>query len=427
MRKGVWAVLLVLLSLLVLSVSAETDTDFATPMDYGAVGDGIADDTEAVQACLDANSAVRLPLGKIFRITKTLEIKRTDVCLFGDNAQYRINGSLATLEGVSDHVRQLRLDNLKNSMSILYADLQEDGPAILVYRYDEVPDGPLRVTIRDLMIFGNQYSCNLEPGGDFEETVGEMSVGGIDAHTGSNITRCGFVGLSGTAVTIRSQHVELCDLSFFKCRTAVEHDSFDHIFRNLWISRCRDGLVSVYTSCNQKYQLDGIWFDQLLGDATRWARMQTVLVSDCWCDLIGGRFLSMPTVPKSESEELRGFIRGTRINRTNQITNEPEDYADAYRLPDGDASVVAGSTSQFYAQVSSEETEHAGAVIRPVFGFRIDCTNSMLIVPGREQVLLGAGTGNEIFGASGSIQPTGGQNIKAWLYRSLTNLRFMFG
>lgn len=421
MRK--WILLLALLALLVLPAAAEADTDFATPMDYGAVGDGIADDTAALQACLDANAAVRLPLGKVFRITKPLEITRSDVCFFGDNAQYRINGSLASLTDVDEETRLLRLTNLKDSMSILYADLEEDGPAIVIYSHLEVPEGPLRVTIRDMMIMGRQYSCKIKPGGDFTETVGEVCVGGIDAHTFCNITRCGFVGLSGTALTIRSQHMELCDLSFLRCRTAIEHDSFDHIFRSLWICCCRDGLVSVCEKYNQKYQLDGIWFDQLLGDATRWARMQTVMISDCWCDLIGGRFVSMPTIPTVKTEELRGFIRGTRINRTNQITNTPEDYEDLYRLPAGDASVVAGSTSQFYAQVNSEETEYNDAVLCPLFGFRIDCTNSMFLAPGRTQVLLGSGTGNEIFGAEGAVQPSAFQNLQALLNRLMIRIR----
>ncbi|MCB9782269.1 MAG: right-handed parallel beta-helix repeat-containing protein [Candidatus Omnitrophica bacterium] len=52
---------------------AQTGTENVTPYDYGAVGDGVADDTNAIQAALGTRKLVSLPHGT-FRTTKTLSV-----------------------------------------------------------------------------------------------------------------------------------------------------------------------------------------------------------------------------------------------------------------------------------------------------------------------------------------------------------------
>lgn len=46
---------------------------FATPQQYGAVGDGVADDSDAINNCLHANQSVYIPEG-LYRVTKTIDL-----------------------------------------------------------------------------------------------------------------------------------------------------------------------------------------------------------------------------------------------------------------------------------------------------------------------------------------------------------------
>ena len=51
------------------SAGLPTNDAVATPLDYGAVGDGVTDDTAAVQACAGANAAWEVPAGYTFLVS----------------------------------------------------------------------------------------------------------------------------------------------------------------------------------------------------------------------------------------------------------------------------------------------------------------------------------------------------------------------
>jgi len=75
-------------------------------VDFGAVGDGVADDTAAFQAALDATTggALRVPAGT-WRITDVLELHHGDVVLRGDGPQttvVQIEVSLADVRGAQE-------------------------------------------------------------------------------------------------------------------------------------------------------------------------------------------------------------------------------------------------------------------------------------------------------------------------------------
>jgi hypothetical protein len=60
-----------------------------TVRDWGAIGDGVADDTAAIQRCIDAapeGGEVRLPVGR-YRVTKPITIGKT-LALIGEGAAY---------------------------------------------------------------------------------------------------------------------------------------------------------------------------------------------------------------------------------------------------------------------------------------------------------------------------------------------------
>ena len=63
--------------------------EFATPQQYGAVGDGVADDTNALNQCLHNNQFVYIPEG-LYRITSSLSliIKMRNTVLCSDKAMF---------------------------------------------------------------------------------------------------------------------------------------------------------------------------------------------------------------------------------------------------------------------------------------------------------------------------------------------------
>lgn len=69
----------------------------ATPQIYGAVGDGVHDDTTAIQTCLSNHDNVHIPAGT-YLITDTIQVTRTGQTVWGDGSEGYIanayNGSV---------------------------------------------------------------------------------------------------------------------------------------------------------------------------------------------------------------------------------------------------------------------------------------------------------------------------------------------
>lgn len=76
----------------------QTKLSWKTPQDYGAIGDGIADDTAEVQAALNANSNV-LFYG-IYKISAPIEIQHGQY-IFGNNATITTSSNTQTLLNVN--------------------------------------------------------------------------------------------------------------------------------------------------------------------------------------------------------------------------------------------------------------------------------------------------------------------------------------
>ena len=69
--------------------------DMVSVKDFGAVGDGVADDTLAIQAALDAQGSIYIPDG-IYKIASTLFIKSNTQVVFGQKAFFKAGANNVT-------------------------------------------------------------------------------------------------------------------------------------------------------------------------------------------------------------------------------------------------------------------------------------------------------------------------------------------
>jgi hypothetical protein len=108
--------------------------DYVSVMDFGAVGDGVTDDTDAFQAAMDYKpySVVYVPPSLIFRITRTL-VNNTQFTLQGPE-----NGSAA------------------NQAARIYHDPDSTGP---LFSVENLTNG---ATIRNLLIYGGNGSACIQ-------------------------------------------------------------------------------------------------------------------------------------------------------------------------------------------------------------------------------------------------------------------------
>jgi len=122
----------------------------ANVLDYGAVGDGVANDTAAIQAALDASSAVYLPAGN-YKITAALELN-VGQHVFGDNylaSQITVVGAIEGLKAVFGVLIEtgILIENLR-----IIGDTATSSNLLVFQR-------AANVTIRECNIRNTNQSC----------------------------------------------------------------------------------------------------------------------------------------------------------------------------------------------------------------------------------------------------------------------------
>jgi hypothetical protein len=93
-------------------VSAGGGSGNVTPLEYGAIGNGVADDTAAVQAAFNDSTSVEIPDGYVFRITQPISVPAGRYIFSNGNGEIKIDQT-AVIGGVSQsaYINGLRLNS----------------------------------------------------------------------------------------------------------------------------------------------------------------------------------------------------------------------------------------------------------------------------------------------------------------------------
>lgn len=228
--------------------------EVASVTDYGAVGNGVTDDSAAIQLAVNANDAVYFPAGT-YRVNSPITLKSNNM-VFGDGASSVIyyTGS-ATSQGAlyansgssSSYVENLVVQNLKVLGDVASAGFSEFVHLIAFHGVRNcLIDNCEVVGFRgDGIIFGSGDVAGQERH-NIDVTVTNCYIDGVN-----NDNRNGISVIDGTSVTIENNYFTRCTRSNMPGAIDIEPDANNyHIIRNISIRNnrifdCRGGVAAI--------------------------------------------------------------------------------------------------------------------------------------------------------------------------------------
>lgn len=335
-----------------------------TPQMFGAKGDGVTDDTVAIQNALDSNKPVYFPIG-LYRITSPLQIQHSNLFMYGQNAPHGHN-----ISGVDD------FQNLKKIYSCIYADFTENGTII------DIPNTVYRTAIQNILFITDKYNVSFDSTSmKATEERNEVIINGVKMIRNSSIEECAFYGFSGYGLYTESQHSRISDCLFLNCYVGFKYTKFDHRLNSLWFSRCHNAIISNSTNWQAKIEINNCWFDQIYDHCLVFDKFPYILFNGIWADLIGGCFIY--------TEDTLGNMSGSiigRINRTNVLDTEK-------------CSIYAKRIYNLILIINSSDylTDEKQCVPLIQYIDGCDINHCVFIVPEREEVLGGNLYGKHLY------------------------------
>lgn len=140
--------------------------------DYGAVGDGVTDDTTAIQAALDANKPIHIPTGT-YKITTTLEVTGQDVHITGDG-----KGSILDTASLAADERYFFKIN-GNGLTLL-----ETNPTAITAGDTEITlSSAPSVSVGDTIVIHNPTDYSYSPSRNYYTAGEQITVKSVSGNT----------------------------------------------------------------------------------------------------------------------------------------------------------------------------------------------------------------------------------------------------
>lgn len=237
---------------------------YVTPQMYGAVGDGVHDDTQAIQQAVTnakMGDVIYFPHGK-YNVSETITIDKS-------------------LSFIGDTIRVGSTDwGTPNCDSVI----QYSGTEPNITLFKAAPQFR-NISFKGLTFVGNSFKVrdnsnrpNTFPRPIYTDDVLIAGINGVDLYPNVNnavsFDNCIFYGFSGFAVKI-GQHQYVNDCSFSNCYDAIQ-TTMDSVVSNCWFSRDHNAIKAILA----KEQKDG--------NADKY---YTAIASDVWADQLSGHFL----------------------------------------------------------------------------------------------------------------------------------------
>lgn len=246
--------------------------DYVTPEMFGAKGDGVADDTEAIQKsivfCGNNKRLLYIPSG-VYLVSDTLTIPKS-IAILGSSAHKDVLSSYNEYMGIS----------------VLKFIAKSDKTLIVASEkaYD--------VSMNSLIFLATSYevrvSGNISVAGDckkyYEYTKEAYELNGVNVEktTRCSIDNCSFVGFSGFGI-ITGQHRHITNCDFSHCNIAIYCTKYDNLIHNCWFRFCS---ICIYSNVNNTLFLSDSWFDQIEQIAIKYDQGGFMMISNCEFDLI---------------------------------------------------------------------------------------------------------------------------------------------
>jgi hypothetical protein len=142
--------------------------NYVTPQMYGAKGDGVTDDTVAIQAAIDSGKAVQFVYGCTYLISSPIVINRRDVLINGNNATIKLKEGCVcnVMEFTVGYATIERLALMGNGSNLNGIYLDGTVLSLRFYQVTVSNNGKHGVEVA-YVSWGNQFvECNFTLNGD---------------------------------------------------------------------------------------------------------------------------------------------------------------------------------------------------------------------------------------------------------------------